>query len=72
MARLIEPEKISKLETKNKKLNEKLDNLTNTVNQLKQMIIKGDLSFITPLPDVFAEDQENEAEISLKKYQKAK
>lgn len=72
VARLTEPEKISELETKNKKLNEKLDNLTNTVNQLKQMIIKGDLSFITPLPDVFAEDQENEAEISLKKYQKAK
>ena len=49
-----------------------MDDLTNSVNQIKEMIMKGDLSFITPLPNVFAENQEKESEISRKKLQKAK
>ncbi|KKN34847.1 hypothetical protein LCGC14_0789510 [marine sediment metagenome] len=49
-----------------------MEDLTNSVNQIKEMIMKGDLSFITPLPNVFAKNQEKETEISRKKHQKAK
>ena len=62
----------NQLLTKLNKTNDKLSSLTDTVNQLKEMIMKGDLSFNTPLPNVFAKNQENETEISRKKHQKAK
>ncbi len=55
-----QPYEVKELRQENKRLNENLNNLTNTVNQLKEMIMKGDLSFKTPLPDILAEDQEKE------------
>ena len=49
-----------------------MDDLTNSVNQIKEMLRKEDLFFTAPLPNVFAEDQEKETEISQKKSQKVK
>jgi len=57
---IIQPYEVKELRQENKRLNENLNNLTNTVNQLKELIMKGDLSFKTPLPDILAEDQEKE------------
>lgn len=42
VARLTEPEKISELETKNKKLNEKINNLTNQMNNMWEYIKRGE------------------------------
>ncbi len=69
---ITQPYQIEELREENKKINDNLKNLTSTVKELKEMIINRDLSFITPLPDVFAEDEEKEAEISREKSQKAK
>ena len=62
----------NQLLTKLNKTNEELSSLTDIINQIKDMLRNKDLSFISPLPDVFAKNQEKETEISQKKHLKAK